>query len=445
MYLPRHADFELLRWKSAQDRKPLIIRGARQVGKSTTVRHLGKSFEYFLEINFEEQRQVHKLFEEDLNPQEICQNLSILYNTPIVPGKTLVFFDEVQACLSAISALRFFYEKYPELHVVAAGSLLEFAIEQLPSFGVGRVNFLFLYPLSFEEFLRSLKQELLIEAIYSSDVNRPLSEPVHQKLINYLKKFLITGGMPEVVASFVRDNDLTKCMYVLDNLITGLKADFGKYKKRISGLMIAEVFDAIVEQSGNKFVYSKVGASLSYRHIKEAVELLIMAGWVIPVTHTSANGIPLGAEVNPKKRKLFLLDCGLQQRLLGLPLSDILLTENLEVMNKGSIAEQHVALELLKSVPAYHQESLYYWHRESKSSSAEVDFVVQIGRNVVPVEVKSGKKGAMKSMHIFMKEKKSAFGLRFSLENFQSFENIKIIPLYAVGPYYKREQKIAQT
>lgn len=419
----------------------MIIRGARQVGKSTTVRELGKTFEYFLEINFEEHRQVHKLFEGDLNPREICQNLAILYNKPIIPGKTLIFFDEIQACLPAISALRFFYERYPELHVIAAGSLLEFAIEQLPSFGVGRVNFLFLYPLSFEEFLRSLKQTSLIEAMYSADVNKPLSEPVHQRLINYLKKFLITGGMPEVVARFVTDNDLRKCVSVLDNLITGLKADFGKYKKRISGLLIAEVFDAIVQQSGNKFVYNKA-VGLSHRQTKEAVELLMMAGWVIPVTHTSATGIPLGAGVNPRKRKLFLLDCGLQQRILGLPLSDILLTENLAVINKGALAEQHTALELLKAAPPHHQETLYYWHREAKNSSAEVDFVIQIGRNIVPVEVKSGGRGAMKSMHIFMKEKKSAYGIRFSLENFQSFDNIKIIPLYAAGIFYKREQKI---
>src|ERR1700677_1079048 len=152
MYLSRNIDPELIAWRQEQQGKPLLIRGARQVGKSTAVRHLAGQFDHFLEVNFEEQRQTHQLFAGDLDPRQLCENLSLLYNVPIIPGKTLLFFDEIQACISAISSLRFFYEKYPDLHVIAAGSLLEFALVELPSFGVGRVRSMFIYPLSFGEF-----------------------------------------------------------------------------------------------------------------------------------------------------------------------------------------------------------------------------------------------------------------------------------------------------
>lgn len=156
MYLLRSIDTELATWRKEKEGKPLLIRGARQVGKSTAVRELAKQFDHFLEVNFEEQKQGHKIFEEDLNPKELCENLSILYNVPIIPGRTLLFFDEIQACIPAISSLRFFYEKYPELHVIAAGSLLEFALAEIPSFGVGRIRSMFVYPLSFEEYLTGI-------------------------------------------------------------------------------------------------------------------------------------------------------------------------------------------------------------------------------------------------------------------------------------------------
>src|SRR5579863_6303177 len=164
MYLPRKIDHELSAWRNEKEGKPLLIRGARQVGKSTAIRELSKQFDHYLEVNFEEQRQVHSLFEGDLNPKELCENLSILYGVPIIPGKTLLFFDEIQSCIPAISALRFFYEKYPELHVIAAGSLLEFALAEIPSFGVGRIRSLFVYPLSFDEFLTGIGENMLVEA-----------------------------------------------------------------------------------------------------------------------------------------------------------------------------------------------------------------------------------------------------------------------------------------
>lgn len=437
MYIARNIDRELSGWKWENEGKPLLIRGARQVGKSTAVRHLAVAFDHFLEVNFEEQRQVHTLFEGDLDPKELCRNLSILYNVPIVPGKTLLFFDEIQACIPAISSLRFFYEKYPELHVIAAGSLLEFALAEIPSFGVGRVRSVFIYPLSLDEYLAAVGEASLLEAKRNAGVEKPLPEPLHQKLIDHVKRFLVLGGMPEVVSVYVQHNDFARCGQALDDLITSLKTDFAKYKKHVPFLRIAEVFDSVVQQSGGKFVYAKAATGSNHKQVREAVELLVMAGLVIPVTHTSANGLPLGAESNPKKRKLQLLDTGIFQRLLGLNIAGILLENDFDTINKGAIAEQYTGMELLKSSSCYRQEALYFWHREAKSSNAEVDYVVQKGQHIIPVEVKSGKKGSMQSLHLFMQEKRSAYGVRFSLENYSAYEKIKSFPLYAVSDFVK--------
>ncbi|MGY4383820.1 putative AAA+ superfamily ATPase [Pedobacter sp. UYP24] len=433
MYLPRKIDKELSSWGKEKLGKPLLLRGARQVGKSTAIRHLAKQFDNFLEVNFEEQRRVHGLFDGDLDPVSLCENLSILYNVPIIPGKTLLFFDEIQTCIPAISSLRFFYEKYPELHVIAAGSLLEFALAETPSFGVGRIRSLFVYPLSFDEYLEGIGETGLLTAKTKATLQKPLAEPIHQKLLNHTKRFLILGGMPEVVSSYVQNGDLNKCGQVLDDLITSLKADFVKYKIKVPFLRILEVFDSVIRQSGHKFIYAKAATEANHKQIKEAVDLLIMAGLVIPVTHTAANGIPLGAEANIKHRKMLLLDTGIFQRLLGLNISQILFEDDFEAINKGAIAEQFVGLEIIKSHSCYRQENLYFWHREAKSSNAEIDYVVQQNETIIPIEVKSGKKGSMQSLFLFLEEKKVAFGVRFSMENYSAYKNIKVIPIYAVS------------
>lgn len=440
MYLARSIDENLTAWRQERQGKPLLLRGARQVGKSTAVRHLAGQFDHFLEVNFEEQRQVHKLFEGDLDPRLLCENLSLLYNVPIIPGKTLVFFDEIQSCLPAISSLRFFFEKYPELHIIAAGSLLEFALAELPSFGVGRIRSLFVYPLSFDEFLQANGENLLLNAKKKADYIHPLPEPVHEKLIDLFKRFLVLGGMPEVIVNYVEGRDLNRCGLVLDDLITSLRADFAKYRKNVPFLRIAEIFDSVVQQSGGKFVFAKAHSESNHKQIKEAVDLLIMAGWVIPVTHTSANGLPLGAESNDKKRKLLLLDTGIFQRILGLNIADILLEDDLTVINKGAIAEQYCGLEIVKAGSCFRPEPLYFWHREAKSSNAEVDYVIQKGREIIPVEVKAGRQGSMQSLHLFLEEKKSAYGLRLSLENYSTYDKIRVYPLYAISEVVRTEK-----
>lgn len=435
MYLRRNIDHVLLDWSKELSRKPLLLRGARQVGKSSAVRELSKYFDNFLEVNFEEQKQVHSLFSGDLSPKELCENLSVFYNTQIVPGKTLLFFDEIQSCIPAISSLRFFYEKYPELHVIAAGSLLEFALSELPSFGVGRVRSLFVYPFSFDEFLSASGGEILIKAKQGVSSKQPLNEVIHYKLLDYLKKFLVIGGMPEVVAKYIEDGKLLECQNILDDLIISFKADFTKYKKIVPFSRISEVFESVAQQAGGKFVFTGAATMSNYKQIKEALDLLIMAGLVIPVTHSSANGIPLGAESNSKKRKMLIFDTGVFQRLMGLNISDILFEERFEMVNKGSIAEQYVGLELLKSSSSFLQQNLFYWQREKLNSNAEVDYLIQKQDKIIPIEVKSGKQGSMQSLFLFLKEKKCDFGIRFSLENFSVYDNIMVYPLYAVSDF----------
>ncbi|MBK6966128.1 MAG: ATP-binding protein [Bacteroidales bacterium] len=430
-YLRRNIENQLNTWKNEQDRFPLLIRGARQVGKSFLVRQFGKQFQYYIELNMELDPGLGRVFDGSLEPHRICDELSVIYNTPVEPGKTLLFIDEIQACLRAVSSLRFFYEQYPDLHVIAAGSLLEFALSELPSFGVGRVRSLFLYPFSFNEFLLAVGENRLLEAIQNAGPDHPLPELVHQKALGLYKRFILIGGMPKVVSWYVETGNLLKCQEVLDDLVISLQDDFAKYKKRVSSIMLREVFNSVVAQQGNKFVYKKATPDLNRLQVKTCLELLSMAGLIYPVTHTSANGIPLGAEINDKFRKYIVFDSGIFQRISGLELAGIFLNTDFESINKGAIAELFVGLELLKI--SNKRNELYYWQRESRNSQAEVDYLVQKSTAIIPIEVKSGKKGSMQSMFLFLKEKKLSIGIRVSQENFSEYDQIRVYPIYAVG------------
>jgi hypothetical protein len=433
MYYNRLIDKYLLEWKSDPLRKPLILRGARQVGKSSAVHNLAGKFEGFVEVNFEETPQLRSLFSPDVQPHRIIENLSIYFGQTIEPGKTLVFFDEIQSCPSAVASLRFFYEKMPELHVIAAGSLLEFALESLPSYGVGRVRSLFMYPFSFDEFLNAIGEYRLVEAKRMANEQAPLPDFIHQKLLDYLKTFMLTGGMPESVAIYAQTRRLLDSQMILDDIYTGLQADFAKYKQTVPPGRLVDVFESVVQQAGGKFMFSKVSSGANHVQIKEALRLLMLAGWVLPVTHTAANNIPPGAEADPKKRKMLLLDTGIFQRILGLNLAEFLFDQTVTLSNKGVLAEQFWGLEYVKYASPFTPAALYYWHRESANANAEVDYVIQQGPDLFPVEVKSSGKGTMQSLRKFLDEKKKPWGYRFSLENFGTYDQIKTFPLYAVS------------
>jgi uncharacterized protein len=436
--MKRFIDQELLHWKENPGRKPLLIRGARQVGKTFSVRQLANSYPSYLEVNFESDRSVHTFFEKDIDPDEICMNLSAFYNVPVQDGQTLLFLDEIQACPQAISSLRFFYEKRPGLHLIAAGSLLEFALQELPSFGVGRISNLFMFPLSFDEFLLGLGEERLYDLKASHGFDAPLPIAFHDKLLDYFRKFLVLGGLPEVVDSFAESRDFLQAQQILDRLITGYENDFSKYKKRVPVSRLMEVFRYIVFQAGKKFNVSKASDSSNHAQIKEALDLLEMAGLVYRVLHTAANGIPLGAEVNPKKFKVILFDHGIFQRILGLELSSYLTEKDFSSVNKGNLAEQFVGTEIIKNQAGITRPQLFYWHREKRGSNAEVDFLLQDHHEIIPLEVKSGMQGKMQSLRIFLQEKKINSGTRVSLENFGKYDNIHVLPLYAVRNLFSR-------
>jgi predicted AAA+ superfamily ATPase len=433
-YFSRSIDKELLSWSKEKDRKTLLLRGARQVGKSSAVRNLGKSFKFYVEINFDDaSEQVKELFKPGISPQEICMKLSALTLTPIVSGETLLFLDEIQSCPSAISKLRYFYEQYPELHVIAAGSLLEFALEELSSFGVGRIRSMFMYPFSFEEFLIASGKKLWAETIREANPQNPIFEELHSRLINHLHTFNLIGGMPAVVTEFIKNQDFLRCQNVLNDILVSFHSDFAKYKKRVPSIRINEVFEAVAKQAEGKFVYERAAVQSSHRQVKDALELLVMAGLVYPVTHTSANGIPLGAEINPKIQRMFLFDTGLFQRMLGLNISDILLPNDFKTVNRGALAEIFVALEIVKASSCYTPANLYYWQREKSQSNAQIDFLVQKHDKIIPIEVKSGTQGAMQSLRLLKKKKKITKGIRTSLENFAQYENIEVFPMYAIS------------
>lgn len=415
----------------------MLIRGARQVGKTYSVRQLAKEFPSYLEVNFELERSVHNFFEKDLNPDEICINLAAYYNVPVHDGQTLLFMDEIQACPAAISALRFFHEKRPGLHVIAAGSLLEFALQELPSFGVGRISHLFMFPLSFDEFLLAMDESRLLQLKIKQGFENPLPAAIHDKLLDYLRSFLLTGGLPEVVHSFSENRDYLQTQQILDNLITGYEDDFSKYKKRVPVSRLREVFRYVVLQAGKKFVFSRASETSNHGQTKEALELLEMAGLVHRVQHTSANGIPLGAEVNPKNFKVILFDHGIFQRILGLELPQYLIEKEFATINKGSMAEQFVGVEIIKNQSFHTRPQLFYWQRDKRGSSAEVDFLVQKHHEIIPLEVKAGTQGKMQSLHLFLQEKKISRGTRVSMENFGQYNKIQVLPLYAVSSIFQ--------
>lgn len=436
-YYKRLIDSHLNEWALQQNRKPLLLRGARQVGKSSAIRHLAAQFEFFVEANFEEVAILSSVFSGDLNPQTLVTDLQAIFKIPIIPGKTLLFLDEVQVCPQAIASLRFFYEKMPDLHVIAAGSLLEFTLKELPSFGVGRIRSLFMYPFAFDEFLMACGEEFLLKARLEAGFDKPLNEVLHQRLEKLLREFLVVGGMPEAVSAYVESRNVIEVERILDDIYLSFQTDFAKYKKLVPPSRLADVFESVIKQTGGKFVYNKVSATATHIQVKEALNLLVLAGLAIPITHTAANGLPLGAERDPKKQKIIPFDTGIFQRILGLPIAEILLADTFEMVNKGAIAEIFVGLELLKYASPFTPTPLYYWHREAAGSNAEVDYVVQKNGLIYPIEVKASKRGSMQSLRQFIQEKQPPHGIRISLEPFARYEDVAVIPLYAMANWVR--------
>ena len=290
-YLERNIDKVLAEWKKSSEHKPILLRGARQVGKTSAVRNLGKTFENYVEIDLHLRQDLHAVFNKMKSPQQLCEELSLLEGFTFKPGKTLFFIDEIQDCPAAIGCLRYFYEQYPELHVIAAGSLLEFALEELPSFGVGRIHSLYMYPFCFSEFLQAMDNAPLAAAVSNASPSNPLSDVVHNRLLQFLRAFMIIGGMPAVVKKYVETHSFVECQKILAELITSYRDDFAKYRRRIPSSRIDAVFMSVAAQTQGKFMFSKVDG-VRTEQAQAALQTLILAGLVYPVTHTAANGFP---------------------------------------------------------------------------------------------------------------------------------------------------------
>ena len=448
-YIQRNIDVELLEWKDNPMRKPLLLRGARQVGKSSAVRHFGKEFQFFAEVNFERHKTVKTFFQGDIDIRLIVQKIAIYINVPIEEGKTLLFLDEIQECPEAIMALRFFKEDYPGLHVIAAGSLLECTLQELPTFGVGRIHTLFMYPMTFDEFLNANNENGLISMKKQADSQHPLDAAFHEKLIEYFRIYLLVGGMPEAVLAWIKTHNFNQCSHIQEDIILTYEDDFSKYKKRVSPDLLRTTLHGICHQPGEKITFKQISADYRSSQIREAVRLLTLAGLVIPVIATSGNGIPLDAEANEKNMKILLLDSGLLLSVLQLEgnlaqhLVDLIMTGSpKDLVNKGGLVEMVAGLELLRNKPCVQRQKMFYWEK-SGNSIAEIDYLDTFHLKVTPIEIKSGTQGGMKSLWQFMREKRLTEAIRCSFENFGEFtytdpqadnaeRHITIIPLYAL-------------
>lgn len=443
-YYKRNIDDKLLEWKESPRRKPLLIRGARQVGKSTAVRHLGKGFKYFVEVNLESQPSIRQLFTKDIDVHRTCEAISATLGIPVVAGKTLLFIDEIQVCQEAIMSLRYFKEDYPELHVIAAGSLLEFTLEELPSFGVGRIRSLYMYPFSFDEFLLAQGLDTTVDFKHKATSLSPLPEAVHNKLVEQLKTFYLVGGMPAAITEWVESKSYIECTRVHNDILDTYQDDFSKYKSRVSPALLRQVLRSVALQAGCKFVFRQVADDIHSSVIKEALHLLTLAGLIKPVTHSDGNGVPLGAEENCNYTKYLFLDFGLMQTMLGTPAANVLLSSDVDFVNKGAASEMFAGLELVKNHDCFQKAEMYYWQNLSRGTNAEIDYLVVKDGIVVPIEVKASTRGSMQSLWLFMRKKGLHRAIRTSLENFGEFEyvdkesqdevrHVDVVPLYALS------------
>lgn len=430
--MKRLIDYHLKGWADNPHRMPLLLRGARGVGKTFAIRTLGKGFANFVEVNFEaDGERASGLFEKDLDPHRIVHTLAVRYQQEIIPGKTLLFFDEIQDVPRAIIALRYFYEKMPNLHVVAAGSLLDFAIEEV-GMPVGRIESLSMYPLSFCEFLVAGGNYRALKEIIVHDPTQPIDQYLHTLLLDQVGEYLAIGGMPKVVDFWLNKN-VTQCRKVQAAIVETYQDDFGEYARKTQIKYLTEVFKHVPLQLGGKFKFSAVG-EYRKRELEPCVTLLERAHVLSKVIYTAGQGVPIGSQADINDFKLLFLDVGLTQFILGADISSWLTNTQQAFINQGAIVEAFVGQEMLAYADPSTRAQLYYWHRDTRGSAAEIDYLIQFDSKVIPVEVKSGQGRTLKSMHLFLESHPaSSFGIKFSANNFSVFNNIHTYPLYAIA------------
>lgn len=406
-------------WLTGPSRKPLVIRGARQVGKTSLVRMFAEEQVLDLvEVNLERHMYLRKVFS-GLDTSAILLELEGVAGKAIVPGKTLLFLDEIQAVPEAIASLRYFFEDIPDLAVVAAGSLLEFALSDHSfSMPVGRIEYLHLGPVTFLEFLEAVdpfSAEWLAGFPFSGESYLKIPESHHKRLLNRIREFLFVGGMPEAVSVFAETGDYYQVSRVHDSVIDTYVDDFAKYARQVDLVRLQNLFKAVPGHIGKKVVYRRLAPEESSTKTRETLELLVKARLASKVIHTHGNGVPLGAEMQEKVFKLLFLDAGLLNRMYGIPAHTMRSIDENALINAGVMAEQFIGQHLLQDPDVRSPLHLHYWQREGKAANAELDYLVQIDSEVYPLEVKAGKTGTLKSLHQFMREKRKKLAIRMDL------------------------------
>jgi predicted AAA+ superfamily ATPase len=417
----------LREWKNRKDRNPLILRGARQVGKTYIIEEFARTdFKKFLAINLEEKPELKKLFF-DNDVKRILTELSVLLNKDVSFGDTLLFIDEIQTSPEAISSLRYFKERFPELHLICAGSLIDHTLNEMNlPMPVGRVEFMYMYPMRFKEFLNAIHQEKLVKYIEGYDFTVPFSEIIHNQINKYLRIYFFIGGMPAVVKIYSENDMLSDLQRIHNNILTSIQYDFSKYGTRKQQEYLRTVLTYCGRYPGRKIKYSNIDGEIRSTFLKESVKKLELSRIIHLVKHSNAMNVPLTDHVKSDVYKTIFMDIGFVNHFSQIDLIDL---NNLITANEGALAEQFVGQELLPLNPPYMPPDLFYWSREEKNSNAEIDFIFQHKNRIFPVEVKAGKTGTLKSMQIYLYEKKLNKGIRFnmdtpSLGNFKTKINI---------------------
>ena len=425
--IQRLIDQNLENWKNSSRRKPLILRGARQVGKTYSITRFGeRSFDEVATVDLERNPEWHRVFEGDLNPKRISGDLEILLNRKIVPGKTLLFLDEIQACPRALTALRYFHEELPDLHVIAAGSLLEFAMKEA-SFPVGRIQFIHLSPLSFVEYLMATGNDEAAHIIMAPPGT--LADTIHELLCKELRRYFFIGGMPECVTAYAATGSLRESFEVQAEICETYRMDFAKYAPRANRLCLNAVLTSVAQNVGRQIKYSRLSDGYSNPTLKKAFELLCLAGLIKKVPATDPSGLPLGAAASQKIFKALMVDVGLMRYLTGMPVDVEYGKTDLLDIYRGAMAEQFVGQEMILS----QKSALYYWSRRAKGSSAEVDYLSVYAGKIYPVEVKSGPAGRLKSLRLFLGQyHNSPAGIVLSMQPYAELPEKKLtfVPLY---------------
>lgn len=424
--MKRNAMADLITWKASSSRKPLVLRGARQVGKTWLMKQFGQlCYESCVYFNFDEEDALRSIFETSKNPQRILELLSMIAGEKILPGETLILFDEIQECPEALNTLKYFKEKANEYHIIAAGSLLGTLLAKPKSYPVGMVNLLDLYPLSFEEFLAAAEPALY--TYYDSiQKDQTIEEIFHQRLLEAYHNYLIIGGMPECVSAWVEEKDPAKVAQIQRELVEIYENDFSKHNGKVNSGRILMVFRSIVAQlakANEKFMYGAVREGGRARDFEEAIEWLVSAGMLNRVYNVSKTEHPLSAFDKLDQFKLFLFDAGLLKHMAGIDNSAILLKTNYQF--KGPLTENYLLQQL--------RGQFAVGPRYFSDKNSEIDFVLQYGTEIIPVEAKGGEDKSAPSFKRYIARHQPAHALRFSERGYRTDGAITNIPLYLAG------------